>query len=80
MDVWDEKLKPEAADLSPAAREAFRGALLACSLYDDNPNDKSLKQRCDEKINLFRLDFGKRYVFIGLALKWMAVSVTNEQL
>jgi hypothetical protein len=80
MDTWDEWLKPEAASLSRAAREAFKDALLACSLYDDNPRDTSLKRGCDQETNTFRLEFGQRYPMIANALKAMSVGVQNEQL
>ena len=79
-DGWDDWLKPEAADLSPDARDAFRNALLACSLYDDSPRDKSLRLRCKQEIDIFKLDFGKRYPFIANGLQSMLVGIDSTEL
>ena len=79
-EAWDDLLKPEAADLSPTARNAFRDALLACSLYGDSPREKSLELRCKQKIEFFRLDFGKRYPLIANGLQGLLLGIDSTRL
>ena len=73
-------IKPEVADLSPAARDALKTAIVACSLYDDTPSDRSLRLRCKQKIETFKLDFGKRYPLIAALLGGWQLLIESAEL
>jgi hypothetical protein len=78
------KLKLEVASLPEPGRRAFRDALLACTLYLDEPSNRARKDECSRTERLFAIEYTSGSSLIhstfGLATTNAAIQTMNVTL